>query len=115
MTAAKIRSQQTNEEDRLAISQPAQDTGLDINYLEMSGEVSPLDWAQAVRAATARLHDGWESPETDCHLAMAELEEELAAFLCAYGVIGDEVDRLHAFRTATCTPSFDDIRARSMS
>jgi hypothetical protein len=24
------------------------------------------------------------------------VEEELAAFLCAYGMLGDEVDRLHA-------------------
>jgi len=99
----------------LASSSPAQDNGLDINCLEMSGDASPLDWKQAVLAATARLQDGWQLPETNCHLAMAPLEEELAAFLCAYGVIENEVDRLHAFRSETCTPSHGDIRGNGFS
>lgn len=45
-----------------------------------------------MRAATARVNEGWELPETRCHPAV---EEELAALLCAYGVLGDEVDRMH--------------------
>ena len=69
--ATLMKRRRSNEEGTLASSSPAQDNGLDINCLEMSGEVSPLDWGQAVRAATARLQDGWELPGTNCHLAMA--------------------------------------------
>ncbi len=55
-----------------------------------------LDWAQAVRVATARLKekldmlDGGNIPE------MAEMAEELAVFICAYGKLAEEVDRLEA-------------------
>lgn len=62
-----------------------------------NSQIRPLlDWDQAVRVATARLsekfvmHDGKDSP------AVAEMAQELAAFLCAYGKLAEEVDRMGA-------------------
>jgi hypothetical protein len=50
----------------------------------MSSRQAPAgEWDQAVHAAAVRLNEGWVLPETRCHPAVAE---ELAAFLCAYGV-----------------------------
>ena len=71
----------------------ARETGMDVNSLNHSFQAPGLDWRHAVRAAAARLDRGWELAETKCDPAV---EEELAAFLCAYGVLGDEVDRLDA-------------------
>jgi hypothetical protein len=76
--------------------------GLDICFLENSNEASPVDLDHAIRAAAIRLHEG--SPELSRNLAMADLEGELATFLCAFGIIDDEVDRMHAFKSPTCTP-----------
>ncbi len=63
-----------------------------------------LDWAQAVRVATARLKekldmlDGSDIPE------IAEMAEELAVFICVYGKLAEEVDRMEACeRTADKT------------
>jgi hypothetical protein len=67
------------------------EAAMDMNCLNHSLQAPRLDWGRAVRAATARLDEGWELPETKCDPAV---EEELAAFLCAYGVLGDEVDRI---------------------
>jgi hypothetical protein len=67
--------------------------GMDMNSLNHSLQALRLDWGQAVRATTARLDEGWELPETKCDPAV---EEELAALLCAYGVLGDEVGRMDA-------------------
>jgi hypothetical protein len=53
----------------------------------------PLDWDSAVRAAAARLDEGWELPETKCD---PMLQEELAAFLCAYDMLGEEVEHMDA-------------------
>jgi hypothetical protein len=47
-----------------------------------SGQAYNPEWNQAVRAAAARLNEGWILPETECDPAAAE---ELAALLCAYG------------------------------
>jgi len=67
------------------------EAGMDMNGLNHSLRAPRLDWGQAVRAATARLDEGWELPETKCDPAV---EEEFAALLCAYGVLGDEVGRI---------------------
>ena len=77
----------------MASKLPSSTAGVDMNSLGQSFHTPPLDWREAMRAATARLNEGWELPETRCHSAV---EEELAAFLCAYGMLGDEVDRMHA-------------------
>ena len=69
----------------------AREAGMDMNSLNHSFQAPNLDWGQAVRAATARRDQGWELAETKCDPAV---EEELAALLCAYGVLGEEVDRL---------------------
>jgi hypothetical protein len=69
----------------------ASEAGMDMNGLNYSLQAPRLDWGQAVRAATARLDEGWELPETKCDPAV---EEEFAALLCAYGVLGDEVGRI---------------------
>lgn len=45
---------------------------------------SDTEWAAAVRAAAANLNAGWVLTDTKC--APTGLEEELAAFCCAYGL-----------------------------
>lgn len=55
-----------------------------------------LDWSQAVRAATARLKEklgivgGGDIPQ------LREMAEELAVFICAYGRLAEEVERMEA-------------------
>jgi hypothetical protein len=46
-----------------------------------------LGWDQAVFTAAAALNETWALPETRCHSAGAGVEEELAAFLCAFGAL----------------------------
>ena len=57
-------------------------------------ESRTVDWGQAVCAAAGRLNEAWALPQTTCHPAGAGVEEELAALLCAYGVLTTEVDRM---------------------
>ena len=83
---------------------PTQIPAVDTTDLDYSFGSPPLDWRQAVRAATARLNEGWELPETRCHSAA---EEELAVFLCAYNVLVKEVDRMQAGVTATSMPPLE--------
>jgi hypothetical protein len=85
-----------HEEDSMAVESFIPEAGafaaeMDMDCLNHSLQAPRLDWGQAVRAATARLDEGWELPETKCDPAV---EEELAAFLCAYGVLGEEVERI---------------------
>jgi len=56
-------------------------------------ELPPLDLSCATDIATARLNEGWLLPETGVHPAVAGLAAELAAFLCAYGLLAEEARR----------------------
>jgi hypothetical protein len=74
---------------------PAAVSVRDIDCLKHLLESPPLDlaWDDAIRAAAARLKESWLLPETRNHPAVAALAVELAAFLCAYGLLADEVRR----------------------
>jgi hypothetical protein len=66
---------------------------------------SSLEWSDAVSAASARLDEGWAHRDPDTH-ATASMEGELAAFLCAFGALGAEVDRMRTIKLAsTDTPA----------
>jgi len=53
-----------------------------------------LDLEEARRVAAARLKEGWISPDTANHPVAAALVEELAALLCAYGLLAKEAERM---------------------
>jgi hypothetical protein len=55
----------------------------------------PLDWGQAVDAAAARLEESWVKPDATGHMLALGLADELAATLCAYGMVAAEVDHMH--------------------
>ncbi len=56
-----------------------------------------LDWAQAVRVATARLKEKLDMLDGGGNIPeIAEMAEELAVFICAYGKLAEEVDRMEA-------------------
>jgi len=55
----------------------------------------PLDWGQAVDAAAARLDESWVRPDATGHMLASGLADELAATLCAYGMVAAEVDHMH--------------------
>jgi hypothetical protein len=63
--------------------------------LNLSLESHPIDWDEAMGIATTLLHEGWASPETECEPAVTGLVEELAGFLCAYGLLPDDMDCEH--------------------
>ena len=54
----------------------------------------PLDWDHVVDAATARLEESWVRPDNSGHMLASGLAEELAATLCAYGMVAAEVDHM---------------------
>ncbi len=45
------------------------------------------DWQQAVSAASGRVNEKWILSLTGSHPAVAGMGEELAAFMCAYGML----------------------------
>lgn len=55
----------------------------------------PLDWGHVVDAAAARLEEAWVRPDSTGHMLASGLAEELAATLCAYGMVAAEVDHMH--------------------
>jgi hypothetical protein len=55
----------------------------------------PLDWGHAVDAAAARLEESWVRPDATGHMLASGLAGELAATLCAYGMVAAEVDHMH--------------------
>ena len=55
----------------------------------------PLDWGQAVDAAAARLEESWVRPDETHQVVASGLADELAATLCAYGMMAAEVDHMH--------------------
>jgi hypothetical protein len=58
-------------------------------------ERRPLDWSEAVRAADARLAEQQIEPGSPARPAEGEAEE-LAALICAYGLLAGEVDHMRA-------------------
>ncbi len=56
-------------------------------YSTLKHECESHHWDEVVCAAATRLNDSWVLPNTRCHAAGAGLEEELAAFMCAFGVL----------------------------
>lgn len=89
--------QHTSERICVANS-PAVPTVPVIDCLKHLLESPPLepDWDDAVRAAAARLKESWLLPETQHHPAVAAPAVELGAFLCAYGLLAEEVRRSQA-------------------
>jgi hypothetical protein len=59
-------------------------------YVE-PGDREPIEWADAVDAAAARLSESWIVPDTADHMVDSGLADEFAATLCAYGVAPTEV------------------------
>jgi len=57
---------------------------------------APLDWGQAVDAAAARLEESWVRPDVTGYMLASGLAGELAATLCAYGMMTAEVAHMHA-------------------
>jgi hypothetical protein len=55
----------------------------------------PLDWGHVVDAAAARLEESWVRPDSTGHMLASGLAEELAATLCAYGMVAEEVGHMH--------------------
>jgi hypothetical protein len=78
----------------------------DVDSLKHLLEASPfhLDWHHAIRIAAARLKESWLLPETGSDPAVAALAVELAGFLCAYGLLAEEVHR----RARANTPAGTD-------
>jgi hypothetical protein len=66
-----------------------------------SPEPRPLDWDQAVRAAKARLTEQCVLPDTMDDPLVADQVAWLAALLCAYDKLADEVDRMEAHANET--------------
>jgi hypothetical protein len=65
----------------------------------------PLDWQQALRAAASRLNEKWLLPATRDHPAVADMAVQLAALVCAYGKLSEEVDRMQARPDGPSQPS----------
>ncbi len=55
-----------------------------------------LDWTQAVRAATARLKEKLHIVDDGNIPELREMAEDLAVFICAYGRLAEEVERMEA-------------------
>jgi len=60
----------------------------------------PLDWGHVVDAAAARLEESWVRPDNTGHMLASGLAEELAATLCAYGMVAEEVIHMHDHENA---------------
>jgi hypothetical protein len=59
-------------------------------------QARPLDWRLAVRAAAARLNETWGLADATAQPEMMDLAQQLAALLCAYGELPEEVERMEA-------------------
>ncbi len=64
-------------------------------YSDLRPMAGPLDWGHVVDAAAARLEESWVRPDSTGHMLASGLAEELAATLCAYGMVAAEVDHMH--------------------
>ena len=65
-----------------------------------SQDPRPLDWSHAVDAAAARLEESWVRPDSTGHMLSCGLAAELAATLCAYGMVAAEVDHMNGHHDA---------------
>jgi hypothetical protein len=63
----------------------------------------PLDWGHVVDAAAARLEESWVRPDSTGHMLASGLAGELAATLCAYGMVAAEVDHMHDHEDPVCS------------
>lgn len=94
-----MRTRRPNDMARKTVERPcvpsllARTSEPESGCLNHSLETRPVDWDQAMCAAAARLNEGWLLPETGNHPAVAELVWELAALMCAYGLVAEEVGR----------------------
>lgn len=68
----------------------------ELGRLKNSPEQPLPDWAEAVRVAAARLREKFGIDGDDSDPALTAMAQELAVFLCAYGKLAEEVDRLAA-------------------
>lgn len=73
------------------------------------GSGSP-DWSMAVRVAAARLEEHFGTLD---HPVVATLANELAALLCAYGMIEEEHDRMRARQGFTVASQFSSAQSVS--
>jgi hypothetical protein len=66
-------------------------------------DARPLDWDIAVHAAAARLEESWVLPDATGRMLSSGLAGELAATLCAFGMVAAEVEHMlyHAARPGT--------------
>ncbi len=98
-----------------AAGPPARAPELDVGQVKSPHEPRPLDWKEAVHAAEARLNEVRIAPGTGDHPVVASAAVELAAELCAYGMLADEVDHMREredIRRADKQPRNDDRRVR---
>ncbi len=58
-------------------------------------DARPLDWRHVVDAAAARLEESLFRPDASGYMAASGLADELAATLCAYGMVANEVAHMH--------------------
>ena len=79
----------TEQPDAAGLPAPASDS------VVLPHDPRPLDWGHVVDAAAARLEESWVRPDTTGHMLASGLAEELAATLCAYGMVAAEVDHMH--------------------
>ncbi len=70
--------------------------GSELDRLNNLPEQLPLDWAQAVRIAAARVSEKFDMHDGDSNPALMEMAQELAVFLCSYGKLAEEADRMAA-------------------
>jgi hypothetical protein len=66
-------------------------------------DARPLDWDNAVHAAAARLEESWVLPDATGRMLSSGLAGELAATLCAFGMVAAEVEHMldHADKPGT--------------
>jgi hypothetical protein len=79
----------TGQSDAAELQAPVTDAFIHVH------EPRPLDWGHVVDAAAARLDESWVRPDTSGHMLASGLAEELAATLCAYGMVAAEIDHMH--------------------
>jgi hypothetical protein len=57
-------------------------------------DARPFDWDNAVDAAAARLEESWVLPDATGRMLSSGLAGELAATLCAFGMVAAEVEHM---------------------
>ena len=70
-------------------------TAVEPGYGGSNDSAKPLDWDHAREAAAARLIESSIAPDTIAHMEASGQADELAATLCAYGLLTEEVEHMH--------------------